>query len=78
MSAWTSSLRAGRSLFFFKKETGLKTEDSRLASKKYSGDTAGSSFNFFQQLGAGCNHGFVFRTLKKSVFVSSDKPPLCF
>ncbi|MEW8308419.1 MAG: hypothetical protein AB2695_15050, partial [Candidatus Thiodiazotropha endolucinida] len=31
-----------------------KTEGFRLASKKYSGATAGSSLNFFQQLGAGC------------------------
>ena len=39
-------------------------EGFRLASKKYSGATAGSSLDFFQLLSAGCNHGFVSRTLK--------------
>ena len=58
MSAWTSSLRAGRSSFL-KNVTGLKIEGFRLPSKKYAGVPAGSSLDFVQQLGAGCHHRFV-------------------
>ena len=62
---WFRAFRPSCFFFFFlKKGTGLKTAGFRLSSKKYSGATAGSSFDFFQQLGTGSHHAFISGTLK--------------